>query len=76
LKKSKFEKKENQILYKKKKKQIIRDEIGKEFQLKKRIRTTKNNNKKMRTIFDIKIKCQGMKFKDINSRKDSRPKTS
>jgi hypothetical protein len=58
------------------KKQIIRDEIGKEFQLKKRIRTTKNNNKKMRTIFDIKIKCQGMKFKDINSRKDSRPKTS
>lgn len=60
----------------KEKKQIIRDEIGKEFQLKKRIRTTKNNNKKMRTIFDIKIKCQGMKFKDINSRKDSRPKTS
>jgi hypothetical protein len=63
-------------LIQKEKKQIIRDEIGKEFQLKKRIRTTKNNNKKMRTIFDIKIKCQGMKFKDINSRKDSRPKTS
>ena len=64
MKKSKFEKKENQILYKKKKKQIIRDEIGKEFQLKKRIRTTKNNNKKIRIIFDIKIKCQMMKFKD------------
>jgi hypothetical protein len=63
-------------LIQKGKKQIIRDEIGKEFQLKKKIRTTKNNNKKMRTIFDIKIKCQGMKFKDINSRKDSRPKTS
>jgi hypothetical protein len=32
--------------------------------IKKKIRTTKNNNKKMRTIFDIKIKCQGMKSKD------------
>jgi len=32
--------------------------------IKKKIRITKNNNKKMRTIFDIKIKCQGMKSKD------------
>lgn len=63
LKKYRFEKKENQIWHKKKKK-IIRDEIEKQFQLKKRIRTTKNNNKKIRTIFDIKIKCQWMKFKD------------
>jgi hypothetical protein len=43
------------------------------------IRTIKNNNKKIRIISNIKIKCQMMKLKGMtksNSIKDSRPKTS